>query len=346
MKATIYHGPHDIRVETVPDPELREPTDAIVRVTRAAICGSDLWFYRGIATFTPGSRTGHEFVGIVEAVGNDVRTVKSGDAVIAPFVASDGTCEYCRAGLQTSCVHGSFWGDEQNGGQAEAVRVPYADGTLVRMPDAVAHDRRKHDAAVTLSDVMGTGHHGVIGAGAKRGGTIVIVGDGAVGLCAVLSAATEIGAERVIAVGHNERRLALARNFGATDIFNSHEPGVSEAINELTHGGAASVVEAVGNQESMDLAVEVARPGGSVSFVGVPHNVKQAPLRPIFLKNLSLRGALAPVRQYLPRLIASLEAGRIDPLPVLDLNLPIERVADGYAAMDERRAIKVLLEVS
>ena len=346
MKATIFHGPGDIRVETGPDPTLRHPTDAIVRVTRAAICGSDLWFYRGIAKFEPGSRTGHEFVGIVEAVGSEVRSVKAGDAVIAPFVASDGTCEYCHAGLQTSCVDGSFWGDEDNGGQAEAVRVPYADGTLVCMPDAVAHDRRKHDAAVTLSDVMGTGHHGVVAAGAKRGGTIVIVGDGAVGLCAVLSAAKEIGAERVIAVGHNPHRLSLAREFGATDIFNSHDAGVAEAINELTRGGAPSVVEAVGNQESMELACEVARPGGIVSFVGVPHNVKKAPLRPVFSKNLSLRGALAPVRHYLPQLIASLEAGRIDPFPVLDLALPIDGVPEGYAAMDKRSAIKVLVEVS
>ena len=344
MKATVYHGAHDVRLETVPDPSLRHPHDAIVRVTRAAICGSDLWFYRGVTEWTPGDRTGHEFVGIVEAIGSGVRGVRPGDPVIAPFVSSDGTCEYCRGGLQTSCVHMSNFGDEQNGGQAEFVLVPYADGTLVKMPEAIAADRRKHDASVTLSDVMATGHHGVVSAQAAPGSTVVIVGDGAVGLCGVLSAAKEIRAERIVAVGHNAARLEIAKRFGATHTFNSHDDGVQDEIRELTSGGAAHVVEAVGNQESMDLAVNVARPGGTVSFVGVPHNVKTPPLRSIFLNNLSLRGALAPARAYLPRLIESLEAGRIDPSPVLDLSLPLERVAEGYAAMDERRAIKVLLE--
>lgn len=346
MKATVYHGPQDVRLETVPDPKLRERRDAIVRVTRAAICGSDLWFYRGVTQWEPGDRTGHEFVGVVEEVGSDVRSVKPGDAVIAPFVSSDGTCEYCHAGLQTSCVHMTNFGDQQNGAQAEAVLVPFADGTLVKMPDAIAHDPRKRDASVTLSDVMATGHHGIVSAGATEGSTVVVIGDGAVGLCAVLSAAREIRAQRIIAVGHNPKRLEIAKRFGATDLFNSHDDGVKEAIVELTGGGAPHVVEAVGNQESLDLAVEVARPGGTVSFVGVPHNVKTPPMRAIFLNNLSLRGALAPARAYLPRLIASLEAGRIDPSPVLDLALPLAQVADGYAAMDERRAIKVLLAVS
>jgi threonine dehydrogenase-like Zn-dependent dehydrogenase len=347
MKAAVYHGAHDVRLETVPDPRLRDSHDAIVRVTRAAICGSDLWFYRGVTQWTPGDRTGHEFVGIVEEVGNEVRSVRPGDAVIAPFVSSDGTCEFCRAGLQTSCVHMTNFGDvDNNGGQAELVLVPYADGTLVKMPEAVAHDGAKHDASVTLSDVMATGHHGVVSAHTHAGSTVVIIGDGAVGLCAVLSAAKEVRAERIIAVGHNEKRLEIARRFGATHTFNSHEPRVQEAIAEVTGGGAPHVVEAVGNQESMELAVNVARPGGTVSFVGVPHNVKAPPMRTIFLNNLSLRGALAPARAYLPQLLASLEAGRIDPLPVLDLRLPLERVADGYAAMHERRAVKVLLTVS
>ncbi len=346
MKATVYHGAHDVRLEDVPDPRIVDSRDAIVRVTRAAICGSDLWFYRGVTQWTPGDRTGHEFVGVVEETGKDVQGLRPGDYVIAPFVSSDGTCEFCRAGLQTSCVHMSNFGDDDNGGQAQFVRVPYAGGTLVKMPDAVAHDRKKHDAAVTLTDVMGTGHHGVVSAQTQRGGTVVVIGDGAVGLCAVLSAAQEIGAKRIIAVGHNAKRLEIAKRFGATDLFNSHDDGVQEAILELTKGGAPSVVEAVGNQESMDLAVNVARPGGTVSFVGVPHNVKTPPMRTIFLNNLNLRGALAPVRAYLPQLIGSLEAGRIDPSPVLDLELPLDEVAGGYAAMDERRAIKVLLAVS
>lgn len=346
MKATVYHGAHDVRLERVPDPAIRNPHDAIVRVTRAAICGSDLWFYRGVTEWTPGERTGHEFVGIVEEVGPEVRSVRAGDAVIAPFVSSEGTCEFCRAGLQTSCVHMTNFGDEENGGQAQFVLVPYADGTLVKMPEAIAHDENKHNASVSLSDVMATGHHGVVSAQATRGSTVVIVGDGAVGLCAVLSAAKEIGAERVIAVGHNAKRLEIAKRFGATHTFNSHDAGVDEAIRDLTNGGTPHVVEAVGNQESMDLAVSVARPGGTVSFVGVPHNVKTPPMRAIFLNNLALRGALAPARAYLPQLLASLEAGRIDPSPVFDLALPLDRVADGYAAMDERRAVKVLLTVS
>jgi threonine dehydrogenase-like Zn-dependent dehydrogenase len=346
MKAAVYHGAHDVRVENVPDPRIRNPHEAIVRVTRAAICGSDLWFYRGVTQWTPGDRTGHEFVGIVEEVGSDVRTVAAGDAVIAPFVCSDGTCEYCRAGLQTSCVHMSNFGDHENGGQAEFVLVPYADGTLIKMPEAIAQDRAKHDASVTLTDVMATGHHGVVSAQTVPGSTVAIVGDGAVGLCGVMSAAKEVGAERIIAVGHNAKRLEIARRFGATHTFNSHTANIGNEIVELTRGGAMHVVEAVGNQESMELAISLARPGGTVSFVGVPHNVKAPPMREIFSNNISLRGALAPARAYLPRLIASLEAGRIDPSPVLDLALPLSRVSDGYAAMHDRRAVKVLLTVS
>lgn len=346
MKATVYHGARDVRLENVADPQIRAPHDAIVRVTRAAICGSDLWFYRGVTQWTPGDRTGHEFVGIVQEKGAQVSTVRPGDAVIAPFVSSDGTCEFCRAGLQTSCVHMSNFGDEENGGQAEYVRVPYADGTLVKMPESVAHDERKLTGGVALCDVMATGHHGVVSAGTKAGSTVVIVGDGAVGLCGVLSAAKEVRAERIIAVGHNRKRLEMAQRFGATHTFDSHDAGVQDEILELTRGGSPHVVEAVGNQESLELAVNVARPGGTVSFVGVPHNVKAPPMRTIFSNNLSLRGALAPARAYLPELLASLEAGRIDPSPVFDLALPLERVADGYHAMDTRKAIKVLITAS
>jgi hypothetical protein len=343
MKATVYHAARDVRLENVADPRINAPTDAIVRVVRAAICGSDLWFYRGITQWEPGERTGHEFVGVVEETGAGVRSLRKGDYVIAPFVSSDGTCEYCRRDLQTSCVHMSNFGDQQNGAQAQAVSVPYADGTLVKMADGMWNDERKLSAAAALTDVMSTGHHGATTAGAKPGGSIVIVGDGAVGLCGVLSAAKVIGAERVIAVGHNDARLTLAREFGATHTFNSHNDGVAAEILELTQGGALSVVEAVGNQASMDLAIEVARPGGTVSFVGVPHNVKDVPLRPIFLKNVSLHGALAPARAYIPLLMSRVMDGTIDPSRVFDLELPLERVAEGYAAMDERRAIKVLL---
>lgn len=347
MKAAVYHGAHDIRVETVPDPRIVDPKDAVVRIMRAAICGSDLWFYRGVSQPEAGSHTGHEFVGIVEEVGNDVKSVRRGDAVIAPFAWSDGTCEFCHEGLQTSCVHvGFFGGEEKNGGQAELVRVPYADGTLVKMPEAILHSDDKLDASVALSDVMGTGHYGIVAAETQPGSTVVVVGDGAVGLCAVLSAAKVVRAERVIAIGHNAKRLEIAKQFGATHTFNSHDSSVKEQVVELTNGGAPHVAEAVGNQESLDLAISVARPGGTASFVGVPHGVENVPIETMFYSHVTLRGGPAPVRAFLPQLITSLESGQIDPSPVFDLALPLSRVADGYAAMDERRAIKVLVSVA
>jgi len=346
MKATVYHAPHDVRLESVPDAAVRDPKDAVVRVTRSAICGSDLWFYRGVTQLEPGDRTGHEFVGVVQETGAEVRRVRPGDAVIAPFAWSDGTCEFCRAGLQTSCIHGDFFGSDGSGGQADFVRVPYADGTLVKMPEAIAGDAGKHAASVTLSDVMATGHHGVVRAQTRPGSSVVVVGDGAVGLCAVLSAAKLVGAEQIVAVGHNPRRLAIAERFGATHTVNSRDEDVRDEIVELTHGGAPHVVEAVGHQKSLDLAVGVARPGGTVSFVGVPHQVETPPMSDIFHNNLALVGGVAPARAYLPELVASLETGRIDPSPVLDLALPLDQVAEGYAAMDERRAVKVLLTVS
>ncbi len=343
MKATVYQGTRDVRLEDVPDPVLREPGDAIVRVVRAAICGSDLWFYRGVTPWEPGERTGHEFIGVVEETGPDVRTLRKGDYVIAPFVSSDGTCEFCRANLQTSCVHMTNWGDDANGGQAEAVRVPYADGTLVKMTPGMEADPRKLASALTLADVMSTGHHGIVSAATAPGATVAVIGDGAVGLCAVLSAARVVGAERVIAIGHNDERLALARAFGATETYNSNRDGVAQEIVESTRGGVTSVVEAVGNQASMDMALELARPGGTVSFVGVPHNVEALPLRPLFVKNVALRGALAPARAYIEPLMAHVMAERIDPSRVFNLHLPLEEVAQGYAAMDERRAVKVML---
>lgn len=344
MKATVYHGARDVRVETVPDPVIGDSHDAIVRITRAAICGSDLWFYRGITELAPGAHTGHEFVGIVEEVGTDVRTVRRGDLVVAPFAWSDGTCEFCNAQLQTSCVHGGFFGTE-NGGQAELVRVPFADGTLVTLPKAIVDDADKLNAAASLCDVVGTGHYGVLSANTAPGSTVVVVGDGAVGLCAVLSAAKLLGAKEVIAVGHNAARLEIATRFGATRTFNSHDPNVKDEILERTRGGAPHVVEAVGNQESLDLAVSIARPGGTIGLVGVPHGVRNVPISTMFYNHVSLRGGPAPVRAYLPELIAALETGRIDPSPILDMTLPLDRVAEGYAAMDERRATKVLLAV-
>ncbi|BDE04940.1 IMP dehydrogenase [Vulcanimicrobium alpinum] len=345
MKATVFHGARDVRVETVPDPAIANPGDAIVRVVNAAICGSDLWPYRGTAPWQPGARLGHEFTGVVEAVGSGVHAVRAGDFVAAPFSFSDGSCAFCRAGLQTSCEHAGFWGGQENdGGQGEFVRVPFADATLVRIPDAVRADERKRVAALALTDVMGTGFHGAKAAGVSAGGTAVVIGDGAVGLCGVI-AARYLGAERIVSVGHHPARLEMAQGFGATDVVDSNDPDAAEKIKEIT-GGTSAVVEAVGQQSSLDLALAVVRDGGTVSFVGVPWGMSTVDFRRLFGGNVALRGALAPVRAYLPELMDALAAGTIDPSPVFTHRLPLPGSPDGYRAMDQREAIKVCLDVS
>ena len=345
MKATVYHGPGDVRVEQVPDAALRDRTDALVRVTHACVCGSDLWPYRGQGAWKPGARTGHEFMGVVEDVGADVRTVRKGDRVIAPFVFSDGSCEFCGEGLQTSCVRGGFWGGTNDGGQGEAVRVPLADGTLVAVPrDVDLSDRQLAAALATLTDVMGTGHHAARLAGVRPGSTAVVVGDGAVGLCAVL-AARRLGAERIIVLGHHEKRLEIARRFGATDVVTERGPAAVERVKALTGFGAASVLECVGTQQALDTAIGVARPGGSIGYVGAPH-VERVDLGALFRRNVALRGGVAPVRAYLPELLKDVLAGRLDPSPVLDFDVPLDGVPEGYAAMDERRAIKTFVRVA
>ncbi|HTJ26504.1 MAG TPA: zinc-binding dehydrogenase [Candidatus Limnocylindria bacterium] len=345
MKATVFHGARDVRVESVPEPTITAPTDALVRVVNAAICGSDLWPYRGVSKWEPGSRLGHEFTGVVEAVGKDVRHVRVGQFVAAPFSFADGTCAFCESDLYTSCPHVGFWGGANDGGQGEYVRVPYADATLVPIPDPVRADPAKRTAALALTDVMGTGFHGVKTAGTAAGSRVVVIGDGAVGLCAVQSA-RYLGAEQIIAVGHHPARLELARRFGATETVDSHDPEAVAKIKELTKGGAPSVVEAVGMQSSLDLALDVVRDGGTVSFVGVPAGMEKVNFRRLFSGNVSLRGALAPVRAYLPELMAALAAGQIDPGPVFTRTLPLTGSPEGYAAMDGRSAIKVCLDVS
>ncbi|MDB5029173.1 MAG: adhA8 [Candidatus Eremiobacteraeota bacterium] len=346
MKATVFHGERDVRVETVPDPAIKVPTDAIVRVVNAAICGSDLWPYRGVAKWAEGSRLGHEFTGVVEAVGSAVTGVKPGQFVAAPFSYADGSCAFCRQHLYTSCEHVGFWGGlDDDGGQGEFVRVPFADATLVAIPDAIRDDASKRVGALALTDVMGTGYHGAVSAQTKAGGTVVVVGDGAVGLCAVLSA-RHLGAERIVSVGHHADRLALARSFGATDVVDSHDPEAEQKIIELTRGGAPSVVEAVGVQSSLDLSLGVVRDGGTVAFVGVPAGMETLSFRRLFSGNVSLRGALAPVRAYLPELMTALATGAIDPSPVFTQRLPLDASPQGYEAMDERTAIKVCLEIS
>ncbi len=341
MRATTIHAPYDIQLSDVPDPRIDGPTDALVRVVASCICGSDLWPYRGENKIRPGSRIGHEFVGIVEEVGTEVRTVKPGDFVIAPFVVSDGTCAHCRAGFQTACENLVGYGSKQaDGGQGEYVKLPYADGTLVATPELP--DESMIPSLLTLSDVMGTGWHAARSARVKAGDTVVVVGDGAVGLSGVLAAA-RMGAERVIALSRHESRQQLAVEFGATDIVSERGEEARDAVLALTGGvGADAVLECVGTGQSMETAFDVARAGATVGFVGVPHGV-EVPIGTMFRRNVGLAGGMAPVRAYLPELMADVLAGEINPGKVFDLDLPLAEVADGYKAMHERRAIKVLL---
>jgi threonine dehydrogenase-like Zn-dependent dehydrogenase len=346
LRATVFHAAGDVRVETVPDPRIEAPTDAVVRVQYACICGSDLWFYRGVNEWEPGWRTGHEFMGVVDAVGPDVTTVRPGDRVLAPFSFSDNTCEFCAKGVHTSCLNGGYWGGDTNdGGQGEAVRVPHADGTLVVIPEAVSGDPALLRAAVPLTDVMSTGHHAAVSAGVRRGGTVAVVGDGAVGLCGVLAAA-RLGAARIFALGHHDDRLEIARSFGATDLVGARGDEAVALVLDATGGGAESVLECVGAQSSMDLAIGIARPGGRVGYVGVPAQVSSVDIRRMFSNNIALHGGVAPARAYIPELLADVAAGTLDPSPVLDLTVGLDGVPDGYAAMDGRTATKVLVEVA
>ena len=346
MRATVFHGPRDMRVDHVPDAALSASTDALVRVTHACVCGSDLWPSRGelLIYGPPGGRTGHEFIGIVEAVGADVQTIRPGDAVVAPFAFSDGTCEFCNEGLHTSCLNGGYWGGQRDGGQGEAVRVPMADGTLVALPPDV--DLGDDDLAARiapLTDVVCTGHHAARSAGVSEGATVVVVGDGAVGLCGVL-AAHRLGAERIIIMGRHENRLAVARGFGATDEVHERGPAAVARVHELTGGGAPHVLECVGTAAALDTAIAVARPGGTVGQVGVPSEAVD--LMDAYNRNIALTGGVAPARAYLQELVEAVLAGSFDPSPVLDLVVPLADIAEGYAAMDERRAIKALVKVA
>jgi threonine dehydrogenase-like Zn-dependent dehydrogenase len=336
MRATVMHAPGDVRVEDRDRPTVVEPTDAVIRLAAACVCGSDLWPYRGVEALDGPRAMGHEYVGFVEEVGDAVTSVRPGQFVVGSFFASDNTCEICRAGYQSSCLHRQGVG----GSQAQYMRVPLADGTLVATPGIPDPDLVP--SLLTASDVLGTGWFGAVAAQAGPGKTVAVVGDGAVGLLGVL-AAKELGAERIIAMSRHEPRQRLAREFGATDIVTERgEEGVAR-IKQLTGGlGAHSVVEAVGTQESMMQAIGATRPGGHVGFVGVAHEV-QLPGMELFFSHVNLHGGPAPVRQYLPDLIDLIWHRRIDPGKVFDLELPLDQAAEAYAAMDERRAIKVLL---
>ncbi|MGZ2361185.1 zinc-dependent alcohol dehydrogenase family protein [Streptomyces sp. 372A] len=345
MRATVIHAPHDIRVEEVPDPVIQQPTDVVLRVLRACICGSDLWAYRGESARQPGQRIGHEFLGIVEEAGAGVRGFAVGDLVVAPFVWSDGTCAYCAEGLTTSCPQGGFWGSAgSDGGQGEAVRVPHADGTLVALPAAAASDDRLLTALLALSDVLGTGHHAAVGAGVRAGATVAVVGDGAVGLCGVM-AAKRLGAERIIALGRHTARTDIARDFGATDVVAERGEAAVAAVRELLGGeGAHCVIEAVGTEQSMRTAVGITRDGGAIGYVGVPHGSGTGlDLGDMFNRNIALRGGVAPVRTYIPELLPDVLDGTIDPSPVFDLSVGLDDVPAGYKAMDGRTALKVLI---
>ncbi|HVG17972.1 MAG TPA: zinc-dependent alcohol dehydrogenase family protein [Blastocatellia bacterium] len=342
MRATIMYGAGDVRIETVPDARVKEPTDALVTVTRACICGSDLWPYKTMEHSETGRRMGHEFIGLVEAVGADVRTVKQGDLVVAPFAWSDGTCVFCKEGLQTSCLHGGWWGDELDGGQGEAVRVPQADGTLFVLP--VGRDDALMPSLLTLSDVMGTGHHAALAARVGPGKSVAVVGDGAVGLCGVI-AARRLGAEQIIILGRHPDRIALARDFGATDVVSERGDEAIERVRELTGGlGAHSVLECVGYEQATLTALSIARPGGAVGRVGVPQDEKIPAAQPTFFGNVTIAGGPAPVRAYIEELLPDVLEGRIEPGRVFDSVTDLDGVPDGYRAMNERESIKVMID--
>jgi threonine dehydrogenase-like Zn-dependent dehydrogenase len=343
MRATVMYGAGDVRVEQVPDSRVVEPTDALIRVTHACVCGSDLWPYKTMEHSETGRRMGHEAIGVVEAVGADVRAMKVGDLVVMPFAYSDGTCVFCHEGLPTSCIHGGFFGTgEVDGAQAEAIRVPQADGTLVVLP--VGEDDALIRSLLTLSDVMGTGHHAAVAAKVGPGKTAAVVGDGAVGLCGVI-AAKRLDAEQIILLGRHPDRIALAREFCATDVVSERGDEAVEQVRKLTDGyGVHSVLECVGLEQSELTAIEIARPGGAVGRVGVPQDETMPASRPAFYNNISVSGGPAPVRAYVDELLPDVLEGRIEPGRVFDRVVSLDEASEGYRAMDEREAIKVMVE--
>jgi len=336
MRGAVIHGTKDVRFQERPDPSIRQPTDAVVRTVAACVCGSDLWRYRGVQEILRPTPIGHEYVGVVEAVGAEVTSVKPGQFVVGGFLTSDNTCAVCRAGMQSHCLNGTGY----DGCQAEFIRIPNADGTLLATPEVPDDDLVPH--LLALSDVMCTGWHAAVCAGVQPGSTVVVVGDGAVGLSGVLAAA-QLGAERVIAMSRHADRQQLAVEFGATDIVAERGDEGIQRVKELTAGiGADAVLECVGTDDSVVQALRSARPGAMVGWVGLPH-ATDLPQEHMFWRNVGLRGGPAPVRAYLPDLLRRVWDGRIEPGRVFDLTLPLSEVAQGYAAMDQRRAIKSLL---
>lgn len=342
MKATLIYGKGDIRVENVPDPEIKDPTDALVRVVRSCICGSDLWPYGSKKPSDKGARIGHEFLGIVEDIGSEVGDLKRGDLVVAPFVWADNTCDFCLEGLHTSCRHGGGWGmGGVDGGQGEAVRVPQAQGTLVKLP--VAEDSALLPSLLTLSDVFSTGHHCAVTAGVGQGDTVTVIGDGAVGLSAVL-AAKRLGAEQIILMGRHTSRTDLGREFGATDVVEERGDEGVEKVRDLTGGdGTRKVLECVGHEAALDMAFGAVRAGGTVSRVGVPQYDKVTAGRQFFMDNITLTGGVAPARAYIEELMPDVLDGTVEPGKVFDVTIGLDEVPGGYQQMADREALKVLI---
>lgn len=342
MRATVMHEAGDVRVEEVPDATLKHPTDAVLRVTRACICGSDLWPFKQMSSKEAPRRMGHEFIGVVEDVGAEVERIAVGDVVVAPFMWSDGSCEFCREGLFTQCTRGSWWGGtpDSDGGQGEAVRVPQADGTLVKLP--VGEDDALMPSLLTLSDVLGTGHYAALCAKVGPGATVAVIGDGAVGLCGVL-ASRRLGAERIIVLGRHPERIALAREFGATDVVTERGEAAAERIRELTGHGAGCVLECVGSEDSFTTALAIVRPGGAVGWVGAPQFGSIPNTRQQFGANISVAGGPAPTRAFIEEFLPEVLEGKIEPGRVFDREVGLDGVPEGYRAMEERRALKVLI---
>jgi threonine dehydrogenase-like Zn-dependent dehydrogenase len=341
MRATLMYGAGDVRVEEVPDPVIKEPTDALVRVTQGCICGSDLWPYSSLPASDTGRRMGHEFIGVVEDTGAEVTGLAKGDLVVAPFLWCDNTCDFCRAGLQSSCRNGGGWGHRLDGGQGEAVRVPQAQGTLVKLP--AAEDSALIPSLLTLSDVLCTGHHAAVTAGVNERTSVTVIGDGAVGLCAVI-AAKRLGAEQIILMGRHTDRTDLGREFGATDIVAERGAEGVEKIRELTGGdGTHTVLECVGTGQSIETALGIARDGGVVSRVGASQYTTVPMDFGTLMRNITLTGGVAPARAYIEELMPDILDGTIQPGRVFDRTVTLDEVPDGYRAMADRKALKVLL---
>lgn len=346
MRAAIFHGPGEVRIGDRPDPRVEFPTDAVVRVVLACVCGSDLWYYRGESDHPVGS-IGHEFIGVIEDLGREAQAqgLAAGDLVIAPFIFSDGTCPHCAVGVPICCASGGIFGDGTvDGGQGEAVRVPLAGSTLVKVPGS-GHSEATLRSLLTLSDVMSTGHHAAVSAGVKPGDVVAVVGDGAVGLSAILAAA-RLDAGRIIALSRNPERQQVATEFGATDLVAERGKEANALVLEMTAGiGVDAALECVGTAESMKTAVAIARPGSTVGVVGVPHGV-ELPFPTMFYKNIGWHGGPAPSVRYIPELMPDVLTGAINPGRVFDFESGLDGIADAYRAMDERRAIKSLLRLS